>query len=252
VTSLERRGDVAIVRMAHGKASALDLEFCEALTARLDECRGPASPAAIVLTGTETIFSAGVDLLRIVDGGAAYVRAFLPAVSRTFETLFTFPAPVVAAVNGHAVAGGCVMACASDIRLMAIGPGRIGIPELLVGVPFPIVPLEIMRFAAAPQHLQSLAYRGVTLPAQEAVAHGLIDEAMEVDRLLDAAVSVAERLAALPPAAFAATKGQLRAPAVQRIREGSQYDAAVTKIWESPETLEAIRSYIERTFKKKA
>jgi enoyl-CoA hydratase len=250
VTSLEQRGQVAILRMAHGKASALDLEFCDALTRQLDECRRSAS-AALVLTGTGTIFSAGVDLLRVVDGGAAYVRAFLPAVSQTFETLFTFPKPVVAAVNGHAIAGGCVMACASDVRLMAHGPGRIGIPELLVGVPFPVVPLEIMRFAAAPQHLQSLAYRGVTLSAEEAVAHGLIDEAVEGDRLLDAAVAMAERLAALPPAVFATTKNQIRALALQRIREGAQYDAAVTQIWESAETLDAIRGYVERTFKKK-
>jgi enoyl-CoA hydratase len=134
---------------------------------------------------------------------------------------------------------------------MAHGPGRIGIPELLVGVPFPVVPLEIMRFAAAPQHLQSLAYRGVTLSAEEAVAHGLIDEAVEGDRLLDAAVAMAERLAALPPAVFATTKNQIRALALQRIREGAQYDAAVTQIWESAETLDAIRGYVERTFKKK-
>ncbi len=250
MTSLEQRGEVAILRMAHGKASALDLEFCNALTQQLDECRRTSSVAALVLTGSGTIFSAGVHLLRIVDGGAPYVRTFLPAVSQTFEALFTFPKPLVAAVNGHAIAGGCVMACASDARYMAHGPGRIGIPELLVGVPFPIVPLEIMRFAAA-QHLQSLAYRGATLSAEEAVAHGLIDEAVEGDRLLDAAVATASRLAALPPAAFAATKTQIRALALQRIREGAQYDAAVTQIWESDETLQAIQGYIERTFKKK-
>ncbi|MBI3490953.1 MAG: enoyl-CoA hydratase/isomerase family protein [Acidobacteria bacterium] len=246
---LERRGDVAILRMAHGKANALDLEICDALTARLDECRGSSS-SALVLTGAGAIFSAGVDLFRIVDSGAPYVRTFLPAVSRTFETLFTFPKPVVAAVNGHAIAGGCVMACAADYRLMATEPGRIGIPELLVGVPFPIVPLEILRFVAAPQYLQALAYRGTTLTPQAAVQQGLIDEAVEPDRLLDTAVAVAERLASLPPEAFAVTKRQLRAPALQRIREGSQYDAAVTQIWESAETLHTIRGYIARTLKK--
>jgi enoyl-CoA hydratase len=250
VTSLEQRGPIAVLRMAHGKASALDLEFCDALTRQLEDCRRSAS-AALVLTGSGTIFSAGVDLLRVVDGGAPYVAAFLPAVSRTFETLFAFPKPVVAAVNGHAIAGGCVMACASDARLMAKGPGRIGIPELLVGVPFPIVPLEIMRFAAAPQYLQSLAYRGVTLSADDAVAHGLVDEAVEGDQLLDAAVAMAGRLAALPPAVFAMTKHEIRAIALQRIREGWQYDAAVAKIWESDETLLTIRGYIARTFKKK-
>ena len=67
------------------------------------------------------MFSAGVDLLRVVDGGAAYVRTFLPAFRRVFETLFDYPKPVVAAVNGHAIAGGCVLACAADYRVMAAG-----------------------------------------------------------------------------------------------------------------------------------
>src|SRR6266576_3946717 len=109
------------------------------------------------------MFSAGVDLLRLVDGGADYVRNFLPAVCRTFEALFSLLAPVVAAIHGHAIAGGCVIACATDYRMMAREPGRIGVPELLVGVPFPVVPLEIMRFAAPRQYLQALAYRGLTL-----------------------------------------------------------------------------------------
>ncbi len=137
---LTRRGGVAILRMAHGKANALDLEFCDALTRQLDECR-QSPDRAIVLTGTGRMFSAGVDLLRLVDGGAVYVREFLPAVCRTFEALFSLMKPVVAAINGHAIAGGCVIACAADYRMMAREPGRIGISELLVGVPFPVVPL---------------------------------------------------------------------------------------------------------------
>src|SRR5712692_1105698 len=137
---LTDRGTVTVLKMVHGKANALDLELCEALTSQLDDCRR-SSIGALVLTGTGRMFSAGVDLPRIVDGGPAYVRAFLPSINRMFQTLFSFPKPVVAAINGHAIAGGCVMACAADVRLMAREPGRIGIPELLVGVPFPVVPL---------------------------------------------------------------------------------------------------------------
>src|SRR5437764_1288972 len=155
---LTEHGRVAVLTMTHGKANALDLEFCRALTAQLDACR-QSSLRALVITGGGRMFSAGVDLPRIVDEGAPYVRAFLPAVNKAFETLFSFPRPVVAAVNGHAIAGGCVMACAADSRLMARADARIGIPELLVGVPFPVVPLEIMRFAA-PSSVSALAYRG--------------------------------------------------------------------------------------------
>lgn len=196
------------------------------------------------------MFSAGVDLVRVVDGGAAYVRVFLPSVNRMFETLFSFPKPVVAAVNGHAIAGGCIMTCAADYRMMAREPGRIGIPELLVGVPFPVVPLEIMRFAAPPQHLQALAYRGVTLQADAALQQGLVDVVVEPDWLLDEAVAVAGLLAAIAPAAFALTKRQLREPTLQRIRAGAAIDAAVQDAWASTEMLTAIRDYVARTLKR--
>jgi enoyl-CoA hydratase len=250
VTELTMQGHVAVLRMNHGKANAMDVEFCDALTAQFTEIRH-STAQSLVITGSGRIFSAGVDLLRVLDGGAAYLRTFLPAVSRTFEALFSLPKPVVAAVNGHAIAGGCVMACAADYRMMAREPGRIGIPELLVGVPFPVVPLEIMRFAAPPQHLQSLVFRGATLAADAALEHGLVDAVVDPEGLVDEAVLVAERLAALPAAAFALTKQQLREPALLRIRSaGPRIDPEVQQIWESPATLAAIRDYIARTFAK--
>jgi enoyl-CoA hydratase len=249
VIVLTRHGSVAALRMMHGKANALDLEFSEALTAQLDDCL-QSDARALVLTGDGRMFSAGVDLLRVMNGGAAYVRTFLPSVNKMFDTLFTFPKPVVAAVNGHAIAGGCVMACAADYRMMAREPGRIGIPELLVGVPFPVVPLEIMRFAAPRQYLQTMAYRGLTLTAESALQHGLVDAVVDAERLLDEAVAMAESLAAIPSAAFSLTKRQVREPTRRRIRAGAAVDADVQDAWASPETLHAIREYVARTLKR--
>ena len=244
-----RRGTVAVLRMAHGKANALDLEFCEALTAQL-EASAQSDARALVLVGRGKMFSAGLDLMRLLDGGAAYVRAFMPVFNHTFETLFAHPQPVVAAVNGHAIAGGCILACAADYRLMAREPGRIGIPELLVGVPFPVVPLEIMRFATPPQHLQAMIYRGTTLTADEALRHGLVDAVTDPDRLLDEAIAVAESLAAIPKAAFGLTKRRLREPTLQRMRAGTAIDAEVAEAWTSDAALGAIRDYVAKTLKR--
>src|SRR5262245_57734470 len=106
---------VLTLRLAHGKANALDVELLDAL---LGELSGAAEGArAVILTGTGSIFSAGVDLFRLTREGADYVRRFLPLLSRFLRTLFTFPRPVVAAVNGHAIAGGCIIVLASDARL---------------------------------------------------------------------------------------------------------------------------------------
>ena len=186
---LTSHGVVSVLTMTHGKANALDLELCTALTARLEEYR-QSSARALVITGAGRMFSAGVDLVRVVSGGDTYVRVFLPAVSRAFETLFSLLKPVVAAVNGHAIAGGCIIACAADYRVMARAPGRIGIPELRVGVPFPVVPLEIMRFAAGTR-AQALINRGTTFQADEALAQGLVDAVVDLEALEDEAMAVA-------------------------------------------------------------
>src|SRR5207248_2211327 len=125
-------------------ANAMSLEFCDRLTACFEEIRQSSARAA-VLIGEERIFSAGVDLLRVLDGGRPYLRNFLPALSAALAAVFSHPKPVVAAINGHAIAGGCILACACDRRLMVRDAGRIGVPELLVGVAFPAVAMEIMR-----------------------------------------------------------------------------------------------------------
>jgi enoyl-CoA hydratase len=248
VIDVSRRGTVSVLRLMHGKANALDLELCQGLTSQLHAC-AQSDAGALVVTGDGKMFSAGVDLLRLVNGGAGYMRGFLAALNRMCETLFSCSKPVVAAVNGHAIAGGCIIACAADYRMMASEGGRIGIPELLVGVPFPVEPLEIMRFAA-PQQLQAMIYRGVTFTADLALQHGLIDEVVDADRLLDEAVAVAGSLAAVPPAAFALTKRQLREPALQRMRAGAATNAAVEQAWASPEVLRAIGDYVARTLKR--
>jgi enoyl-CoA hydratase len=249
VIDLTRRGTVDVLRMAHGKANALDVELCEGLTSQLRAC-AQSDAGAVVVTGDGKMFSAGVDLVRLVNGGAAYVRTFLPALNRLCETLFAFPKPVVAAVNGHAIAGGCIIACAADYRMMTRETARIGVPELLVGVPFPPAPLEIMRFAAPAQHLQAMIVRGTIFTADQALQHGLVDAVADADRLLAEAVDAATAMASIPAAAFALTKRQLREPALQRMRNGAATDAEVEDAWASPEILRAIGDYVARTLKR--
>ena len=160
----EHHSSVLLLRLAHGKASALDIELLEALEKELDIAR---DAGAVVLTGVGGIFSAGVDLYRVVDGGEAYAKAFFPLLVRVLRKLFMLAAPLVVACNGHAIAGGAIFLAAGDRRLMADGRGRVGVPELLVGVPFPALALEIVRFALGPR-AQYLAYTGTTLLANEA------------------------------------------------------------------------------------
>jgi enoyl-CoA hydratase len=246
---LTHRGRVAVLQMTHGRANAMDLEFCRGLNAQRHACQ-QSEARALVITGQGTIFSAGVDLPRLVDGGAVYAREFLPAMNHAFEALFTFTKPLVVAVNGHAIAGGCIITACGDYRMMARDAGRIGIPELLVGVPFPVVPLEIVRFSTPPQHLQALVYRGLTLTADEALRHGLIDAVVDPEKLLDEAVAVAERLATVSFEAFHLTKRQLREPAIRRMHDNSVVDLLVQDAWAGPTVTNAVRDYVARTLRR--
>ena len=93
---------VALLRLDHGPVSALDLEFLEAIQAEVASLAS--ERLAVVLTGTGKVFSAGVDLFRIIDGDTEYTERFLPALIGVFDALFRYPRPLVAAVNGHAIA----------------------------------------------------------------------------------------------------------------------------------------------------
>lgn len=239
---------ILTLRMAHGKASALDVELLDALHRALDDLGGA---RALVLTGTGGIFSAGVDLYRVLDGGREYLDRFLPMLNRLLLRLFKVPVPVVAAVNGHAVAGGAVMALACDYRLMADGSGRIGIPELLVGVPFPSAALEVVRFAVSRSFVQQLVYGGATLAPDEALAREMVDEVVPADELAARARAAAERLASIPADAFSLTKHALRAAAVEAVElRGPVHDAHVLAQWSAPATHERIRAYLDRTVKR--
>jgi len=242
------RDEVTILRMADGKANTMSLEFCQAMTARFVELKS--SPArAVVLTGAGHIFSAGVDLLRLLDGGVPYVTKFVPALSAMLAAVFFCPKPVVAAVNGHAIAGGCVLACAADRRLMAREGGRIGVTELLVGVPLPTAALEIMRNAVAPQHFEEAIFTGATYAPLEALGRGLVNEIVEPDALLERAIAAAKALAALPAGAFTVTKAQIRRLALERIEQDA-HASEIERIWASPETLAHIRDYVARRLRK--
>ncbi|HEY4983146.1 MAG TPA: enoyl-CoA hydratase/isomerase family protein [Pseudolabrys sp.] len=241
---------IAVLTLMHGKANALDIEFCEALSARFMELRR-SDAKAVVLTGQGKIFSAGVDLKRLSEGGVDYIRKFLPVLHKLYDTVFHHPKPVVAAINGHAIAGGCVLAACADRRIMARDSGRIGVTELLVGVPFPALAFEIVRFAVPPRYLPEFTLSGATYSSDEALQRGWIDEAVEPDALMEDAAAVAQELALLSPTAFAQTKKQIRQPVSERLeRSGEATDRAVTEIWTAPETLGFIRDYVARTLKK--
>ena len=244
------RGSVRVLRLSHGKVSAMDIELCEAIITELNAARD-GSVTALVITGTGSSFSAGVDLFRVVNDGPVYGTRFLPVLDAMLRAALTFPKPIVAAVNGHAIAGGCILAATCDHRVMAEGTARIGVPELVVGVPFPALPLEIMAARVPASSLRHLVYSGRNVQVDEALAMGLVDEKCPPDQLVDRACAAAQQLASIPANAFALTKETFYSLILARVEQLADLNARVVEAWKQQATYDTIRAYLERTVGKK-
>jgi enoyl-CoA hydratase len=210
---VEVAGGVTIVRINHPPVNAFDLALVEDAA---DTLRGVDGP--VVLTGAGSCFSAA------------------------FLAVFDHPAPVVAAINGHAIAGGCVLAMAADMRLMS--GGKIGLTELSVGVPYPVAAIEICRYAMGPS-VNRAALEADNIDAQSALARGWIDEVVATGDLLPHAIAVAGALGQHLPSAYALTKRQLHRQARDAIEAGAEIDEWVLAGWKSDETRARIASFIE-------
>lgn len=239
----ERRGSLALVRFAHGPVHALDVELANAIAETLTTIDGDASVDAIVLTGTGAAFSAGVDLKRLVDEDPDYADRLLVALDAAFLAVWNGAKPIVAAINGHAIAGGLVLAFACDYRLMAAGNGRLGVPELAAGVPFPWLALELVRTSVAAAQLPELTALGETFGADDGKARGIVQEVVPADELIDRAAAIAHRLAANAGPGFVLQRRQLRQPSIDDPRR-APHDREVRAAWRAEATRERVRAYM--------
>lgn len=243
----EQDAGIATMWLDRPPVNALDGDFLQeiATTVRVIEA---ADVGALIVSGRGSCFSAGADLFQVLQASPEDIDASVQGLIDAFGALFTFRRPMIAAVNGHAIAGGCIIACAADHRVMARDSGVIGVSELRVGVPFPTYALEIMRFAAAPHRFNELVLFGRNYKPEDAIALGLIDEVVEPDELTSVGRRAAERLAAIPNASFETVKRLIRAPTVERVeRYAKEIDPIVLEGWKTPEVAASIRAFLEKT-----
>jgi enoyl-CoA hydratase/carnithine racemase len=230
--SIEQIDGVAVVTMASNKVNALDAGFFSDLQATIADLQsGPPSP--VVLTGTGSCFSAGLNLLELYEFDRTTLRAFVDRLGETMLAWFSLPRPTIAAMNGHAIAGGCVIALACDLRIVVDNDdAQIGLNEVQVGIPFPGVPFEITRHALAPERAREVMLTGALYTPEEAHVRGLVDEVVEADALLSRAVAVARTIAPDSLEAYATIKSHLLSPALARIADSrARIDRDFLDVW---------------------
>ncbi|MBV9835785.1 MAG: enoyl-CoA hydratase/isomerase family protein [Alphaproteobacteria bacterium] len=197
-------------------ANALDLEFTEALIARLDTLKAMSGVNAAVVTGAGRAFCAGVNVKVVPGYDADAKRAMVNNINRMASMLYALPFPVVAAVNGAAIGGGMVLALACDFRVAARETARFALAEVSANIPYPAVPLIVLEDMLDPSVRRDLMLTGRNFDSDGALKLGIIDHEVEAAALVNTAAMMATTLARSP--GYARVKSQLRGPALERMR----------------------------------
>jgi enoyl-CoA hydratase len=243
--AIEERGDVALVRIDRPPANAMDLELLDEGSRALAELKS-SEPGAAVITGRDGYFSAGVDLKLAPTLDAEGQRQMVDGINRLFGGWYGFPRPLVCAVNGHAIAGGLILALCGDHRIGAT-QGKLGVTELRAGIPYPAAAMLVVKAELSPPVARRLVLGAGLVRPEEGLEMGLVDELQPDELLLDRSLEAAAALAALPRTAYSQVKRQLRGDTLDRIERVLAGEAdPVAASWLSDETTGAAAGLLNR------
>lgn len=248
---LENKDGVLWLRMEAGKANAISDSFLTALDGLLDELHGNTSPA-LILTGYDRHFSAGLNLLELWEYDRMQLTHFLEKFSGVFLKLVRLPQVIIAAINGNAIAGGAIIAQTAEYRIMAQGDARIGVNEVQLGIPFPRQVLEIVK-ARLPytSHFDAI-YRGMLFGPEEALKIGFVDEVCVANELEDRAFKLAKEFSTMSFEAVSRIKRDMSAFHVEKLEMlGRLGDTDFIDIWFSPDTRKRLGTVVDTLKAKK-
>ncbi len=243
---IENHGSMRELRLARPPVNALNSELVSALRQALrsaaeDGCEG------VILSGRPGMFSAGLDLKALLAMSREEMGRFWRDFFALLEAVARFPVPIVAALTGHSPAGGAVIALFCDRRIAADGPFKIGLNEVQVGlvVPWPIQAAVIRQLGA--QRAGQLLVKGALMSPSEAQATGLVEEVVEAEDTIPAALKWLQELAALPRIAMLETRRMTRRDLAEPLAQVTAADVEVMlDHWFAEETQQALRRVLQR------
>ena len=232
--------------MCHGP-NALNRPLMEALRDALQQLVSDGAPAVLLRSNHHTLFCPGWDLKLLAAAEREEVGVFLSSFNRLILDLFSYPGPTAAAIGGHAVAGGCSMVLACDLRVMVEGRPRIGISELNLGVPVPGACVRMLRARLSSPALDDLLFRGDGCTAERARSLGIVHQAVDGDALVATTGRELGKLASRPRRAFVESKRFLYGDVWSAIGETrAEEDAAFLDCWFETETQKRIGGMAQR------
>ena len=240
--TMSTSGDVAELALCRGKVNALNETMVEHLRQQLTRMDEDESIRAVILTGRGSFFSFGFDIPELLSYTKEEFVRFLTKFTDLYTELFLFPKPVVAALNGHAIAGGCMLALTCDQRIMAQSGGKISLNEITFGASVFAGSVEMLVACVGHRHAAEVLYRGAMLSAEQAHTLGLVDRVTTQQDLLAESRGTARQLAASDHVAFQSIKMLLRKPIAERMRDRERASIEeFVDIWYSESTQRQLR-----------
>jgi len=244
---IERVGQIAVLRIDRPPANAIDLDLADEFATALEGVETTDDIGALIVTGAGNCFSAGLDLKVVPTYDRAQQQAMVMQVNRLFGGLYGLPLPTIAAVNGHAIAGGVILILGCDYRIGAEGDYKLGLAEMRVGVAFPVAAMAIVRSELSHQVARTMVLTARNSSPGDAVSMGVLDELQPPERLLPRAIEVATEMAALPHSVYGRIKRQLRSAALAQIDDAiSNKNEPMLDSWLSTETRAASAEALKR------
>jgi len=246
--SLEHHGRVALVRLQHGVTNALSPKLIHGLEAVFRRVKEDDAVNGLVLTGSnEKFFSIGFDIPELFEMNKDDFRGFYRLFNQTCLELFTLPKPTVAAITGHAIAGGCILALCCDYRYIAKGQKLMGLNEVRLGLPVPYLPDRLLHFLVGFRRAREIMDSGDFYPADKALEIGIADKMLPVADVVKAAVEHADTLGSLPKAGYGMIKQNRVEVVVEAVKtREDQKETAFIESWFSNEARERLKEAIKK------
>ena len=235
--------EISTVTLSRGKVNALNEPMVEEITKSFEDLAIDNEVRSIIFTGSGKFFSFGFDVPEFLSYPKNDFIKYLEKFTNLYTYVFHFPKPIVAALNGHTIAGGCMLATACDYRLMVTGKAKISLNEITFGSPVLAGSVEMLRYCVGSRNAQSILYSGAMYSAEEAFQLRLVDQVSSEDDLTEDARKVAQELAQKDSSAFRSIKHLLRKPAAeQMIKREKDAILEFVDIWYSEQTWENLKT----------
>ena len=239
---VSKDGEIATVTLSRGKVNALNEPMVEEITTSFEDLATDNEVKSIIFTGSGKFFSFGFDVPEFLSYPKNDFVRYLEKFTNLYTYVFNFPKPIVAALNGHTIAGGCMLATACDLRLMVTGKARISLNEITFGATVFAGSVAMLKYCAGSRNAQSILYSGAMYSAEEAFQLGLVDQVSTEDALAEDARKIAQELAQKDSSAFRSIKHLLRKPvAEQMIKREKDAIFEFVDIWYSEQTWENLK-----------